>query len=174
MAKGTKGTLSADWVKTRIGDELGLTENDLARLYGIEVTELDRHLASLGNDETAVYERVLSDVDAVRVGYRLIEVNDDQIANIRGLLASYPFHPLVSVPMADQRVGWRLSGDDAQFVAFRAADVVGIDFDWGETLRLRLNRAIIWPDEAMPDTNSAFRDRVADVTFYLMELTGIL
>ena len=169
-----KATLNADWVKARIGDELGLTEDDLARLYGIEVAALDRHLTSLGNDETAVYERILSDVDAVRVGYRLIEVNDDQIATIRGLLASYPFHPLVSVPMADQRVGWRLSGDDAQFVAFRASDVVGIDFDWGETLRLRLNRAIIWPDPAMPDTNKAFRDRVADVTFYLMELTGVL
>src|SRR5215813_10950833 len=124
-----KGTLSADWVKTRIGDELGLTENDLARLYGIEVSALDKHLATLGGNETAVYERILSDVDAVRVGYRQIEVKDDQIATIRSLLASYPFHPLVSVPMADQRVGWRLSGDDAQFVAFRAADAVGIDFD---------------------------------------------
>jgi len=169
-----KGTLSADWVKARIGDEFGLTENDLARLYSIEVATLDKHLASLGKDETSVYERILSDVDAVRVGYRQIEVKDDQIAVIRGLLASYPFHPLVSVPMADQRVGWRLSGDDAQYVAFRAADAVGIDFDWGETLRLRLNRAIIWPDPAMPDTDQAFRDRVADVTFYLMELTGVL
>ena len=168
------GTLDAAWVKTRIGDELGLTDDDLARLYGVNASALDRHLASLGKENNSIYERILSDVDAARTGYRQLEVSDENIAAIRKLLKSYPFHPLVSVPMASGDIGWRLSTDDAQFVAFRAADVVGMDFDWGEVLRTRLNRAIIWPDSNMPETNQAFKDRVADITFYLMELTGVL
>lgn len=167
-------TIDAAWVKTRVGDELGLTDDDLVRLYGIDAKALNGHLATLGNDSKSAYEQVLSDVDAVRVGYRLIQVNNEQIAAIRKLLSAYPFHPVVSIPMADGQIGWRLSGDDAQYVAFRAADVVGIDFEWGEVLRTRLNRAIIWPDAAMPQFNKAFRDRVCDVTFYLAELTGIL
>ncbi len=166
--------IDMSWVKNRIADELGLTEDDLAHLYGVEVRALDKHLASLGADNSAVYERILTDVDGARTGYRQIEVNDDQISAIRQLLSSYPFHPLVSIPTADGAVGWRLSSDDAQYVAFRAADIAQINFDGGEVLRLRLNRAVVWPDEQMPDTDSTFRDRVADVTFYLMELSGIL
>lgn len=167
-------TIDARWVKTRVSEELGLTEEDLARLYGIEANAVNKHLPTLGGDSQAIYEQVLSDVDAVRMGYRQIQVGDDQIAAIRDLLSAYPFHPLVSIPMASGQIGWRLSGDDAQYVAFRAADAVGIDFEWGEVLRTRLNRAIIWPDAAMPKTDQAFRDRLADVTFYLLELSGIL
>src|SRR5207244_1952393 len=113
-----------------------LSDNDLAALYGIEVRTLDKHLAGLALDTQATYECVLSDVDSVRIGYRQIEVNDEQIATIRKLLVDYPFHPLVSVVTADDSVGWRLSADDAQWVAFRAADVVGIDFEPGEALRM--------------------------------------
>ena len=166
--------LDIAWVKNRVADELGLTEDDLAHLYGVEVRALDKHLATFGKDNQSVYERILSDVDAARIGYRQIEVNDDQISALRQILGRYRFHPLVSIPTADGVVGWRLSGDDAQYVAFRAADIAQFDFDWGEALRLRLNRAILWPDEHKPDTNNEFRDRVADVTFYLMELSGIL
>ena len=162
------------WVKNRIGDELGLTENDLARLYGVETAALDKHLRSIGADSNSVYEQTLADVDAIRVGYRMLEVSDDHISQARTLLRDYIFHPLVSVPRAGGEVGWRLSGDDAQFVAFRTADIVGMDFDWSDVLRLRLKRLVVWPDEAMPDTDQAFRDRVADITFYLTELTGIL
>ncbi len=162
------------WVKARIGDELGLIDNDLARLYGVEVNTLNRHLASLGGDEDSIYQRILSDVDAVRVGYRQLQVSDEDIAQARDLLQKYIFHPLVSVPMASGQVGWRLSGDDAQFVAFRSADIVGMDHEWGEMLRKRLNRLIVWPAEAMPELDQAFLDRVADITFYLMELTGVL
>ena len=168
------GQIDATWVKTRIGDEFGLTETDLIGLYGIDASKLDKHLASLANNTNLIYERVLSDIDSVRVGYRQLEVNDDQIRSIRKLLNNYPFHPLVSVVNADGGVGWRLSGDVAQWVAFRAADVVDLDFDMGEVLRERLHRAIIWPDANEPAFNQAFIDRVADVTFYLLELTGIV
>ncbi len=161
-------------VKARIGDELGLTEDDLARLYGVEPRVLDSHLATLGKDTQTACERILSDVDGVRVGYRMLQVSDDHIAAIRDLLREYTFHPLVSVPMADRQIGWRLSSDDAQYVAFRAADIVGMDHDWSEMLRLRLKRLIVSPTEAMPETDQAFRDRVADITFYLIELTGVL
>ncbi|HLY27202.1 MAG TPA: hypothetical protein VKQ72_12730, partial [Aggregatilineales bacterium] len=112
--------LDASWIKNRIADELGLTEDDLAHLYGVEVRALDKHLGTLGADNKSVYERILSDVDAARMGYRQIEVSDDQIGAIRNLLKKYPFHPLVSMPTADGAVGWRLSSDDAQYVAFRA------------------------------------------------------
>jgi hypothetical protein len=167
-------TIDAAWIKTRVGDELGLTDDDLVRLYGIDAKALNGHLATLGNDSQSAYEQILSDVDAVRVGYRQVQVDDGHIAAIRKLLNAYPFHPLVSIPMADGQIGWRLGGDDAQYVAFRTADAVGIDFEWGEVLRTRLNRAIIWPDTAMPQFNKAFRDRVADITFYLVELSGVL
>jgi len=167
-------TIDANWIKTRVSDELGLTEDDLARLYGIDSNAVNQHLTTLGGDAQTIYEQVVSDVDAVRTGYRQIQVDDNQIAAIRDLLSQYPFHPLVSVPMANGQIGWRLGGDDAQYVAFRAADTVGIDFEWGEVLRTRLNRAIIWPDAAMPKTDQAFQDRLADVTFYLVELSGIL
>lgn len=167
-------TIDATWIKARVGDELGLVEDDLARLYGIDASGVNKHLTTLGGDSQVIYEQVLSDVDAVRVGYRQVQVNDDQIAGLRDLLSAYPFHPLVSVPTSDGQIGWRLGSDDAQFVAFRAADAVGMDFEWGEVLRSRLNRAIIWPDAAMPKFDQTFRDRVADVTFYLLELSGVL
>src|SRR5258708_6293606 len=142
--------INVNWIKARVGDELGLSADDLTRLYGIDANALDKQLTTLGSDNQTVYERVLSDVDAVRVGYRQIQVSDDQIADIRKLLSTYPFHPLVGVQTADAQSAWRLSGDDAQFVAFRAADAVGIDFDCGEVLRLRLNRLVIWPDAPQP------------------------
>ncbi len=166
--------LDTTWIKTRVADELGLTEDDLARLYGVDSGSLDSQLASLDRNKNAVYERVLSDVDALRMGYRLIQVNDDQIAATRNMLANYIFHRPVSVPMAAGGIGWRLSSDDAQYVAFRTADIIELDFDWGDVLRLRLNRLILWPDEAEPKIDQTFRDRLADVVFYLVELTGIL
>jgi hypothetical protein len=162
------------WLKARIGDELGLIDDDLARLYGVDVGALDKHLRSLSGDPNAAYEQVLADVDALRTGYRILEVTDDHIKAIRRVLRDYPFHPLVSTPMADGEIGWRLSGDDAQFVAFRTADVVSMDHDWSEVLRHRLKRLVIWPAEEMPETDQAFRDRVGDITFYLVELTGLL
>ncbi|MEP7285609.1 MAG: hypothetical protein ABI947_07575 [Chloroflexota bacterium] len=163
-----------NWIKAHISDELGLTANDLAGLYGIDVAALDSHLVTLGRDVQSISQRILSDIDAVRVGYRRVEVSDDHISAIRDLLASYLFHPLVSTLTASGDIGWRLSGDDAQWVAFRTADVVGMAFGWDETLRVRLNRLVLWPDAKMPDTNQAFRDRLADVTFYLTELTEVL
>ncbi len=162
------------WVKNRIGDEMGLTEDDLARLYGVETKGLDAHLRTIAKASAAVYEKVLADLDAVRVGYRVLEISDDHIAATRALLRDFIFRPLVSMPMADGQIGWRLSSDDAQFVAFRAADIVGMDFERSDVLRLRLKRLVVWPDEAKPDIDQAFRDRVADITFYLAELTGVL
>ncbi len=166
--------LNTAQVKAKVGDELGLTDDDLARLYGVDPAAVDKHLATLGKDPETVYQRILSDVDGVRTGYRMLQVSDEHIAAIRHLLSDYIFHPLVSMEMADGRVGWKLGSDDAQFVAFRAADTVGMDHDWSEVLRLRLKRLFVWPDETMPDTDQTFRDRVADITFYLMELTGVL
>jgi hypothetical protein len=166
--------LNAAQVKAKVGDELGLTDEDLARLYGVDAGAVDKHLASLGKDPDAVYQRILSDVDGVRTGYRMLPVSDEHIAAVRNLLKDYIFHPLVSMEMANGQVGWKLGSDDAQFVAFRAADIVGMDHDWGEVLRLRLKRLFVWPDANMPETNKAFRDRVADITFYLIELTGVL
>src|SRR5258708_936 len=75
-----------DTVINRIGDELGLTPQDLARLYGINEEDLSEHLTTLGADVDSIYQQVLSDVDAVRVGYRQLQITDGQIKAIRGLL----------------------------------------------------------------------------------------
>lgn len=161
-------------VKTRIGDEFGLSEKELARLYGVEPDALDEHLDSLEEGEKAIYDRIITDIDAVRVGYRQIRMNNDQIDTLRTLLKDYIFHPLVSVIRENGEIGWRLSGDDAQFVAFRASDIAGIDFEWSDVLRLRLHRVVIWPAEDAPEFDQTFRDRVVDITIYLAELTGVL
>jgi hypothetical protein len=166
--------LDTSRVKTRISDELGLTDEDLARLYNVDASQLNRHLTSMGKDENAVSQQILSDVDAARVNYRLLQVNDEHVAAARQMLHEYIFHPLVATPMADGSIGWRLSLDDAQFVAFRIADIVGVDYDWSDVLRFRLHRLIIWPDETRPAIDQAFYDRVAEVTFFLIELTGVL
>jgi hypothetical protein len=161
-------------VKAWISDELGLTADDLARLYGVGLSALDDHLVSMGETDQIIYERVLGDIDAVRIGYRQITISQENITVMRDLLSTYIFHPLVSMNRAGGELGWRLSGDDAQFVAFRMADIVNIDFEWSDILRLRLNRLVIWPDENAPETNQKFRDRVVDVTTYLAELSGVL
>lgn len=162
------------FIKTRVGDDLGLSADDLVQLFGVQPNTLDTHLKTLGKDNKTIFERVLADIDAVRIGYRLITVTDEQIDAIRRLLSDYLFHPLITQAMADGSVGWRLSGDDSQFVAYRAADVVNMDFDWSDVLRTRLNRLVIWPDSAAPTIDQKFRDRVVDVTLYLIELTGIV
>lgn len=173
MSPMSTGTIDMVWIKNRVGDELGLSEADLVRLYGIGKEQLDYHLQSLGGAADMIYQQILSDVDAVRVGYRQLTVDDNQIATTRALLRDYRFHPLVSLPSADGQIGWRLSGDDAQYVAYRTADILGMDFEWSDVLRLRLKRLVVWPDSAMPNTDENFRDRVADITFYLAELTGV-
>jgi hypothetical protein len=162
------------WVKARIGDELGLTEEALARLYGVDERGLDRRLAALGRDPGAVYQRVLTDVDSLRQSQRLIQLGEEHVAAVRALLGNYIFHPLVSVRTADEQIGWRLSSDDAQYVAFRTADTLSMDFEWGDVLRLRLNRLVIWPAEVPPAMDSAFRNRLTEVTVFLVELTGVL
>jgi len=49
-----------------------------------------------------------------------------------------------------------------------------MDFDWGDMLRLRLHRLIVWPDEARPNLDQAFLDHLIEVIFYLVELTGVV
>ncbi len=166
--------VNTDWIKNRIGDELGLAADDLARLYNIDPAQLDQHLRSMGKINQAVYEQLLSDIEGMRTGYRLIQVDNDQRTAMRALMHDYIFHPLVATSMVDGDVGWRLGIDDAQFVAFRTADIVGIDFDWGDMLRLRLHRLIIWPDTARPKFDQAFQDRLVEVISYLVELTGVV
>lgn len=165
---------SADWIKMRIGDELGLVAEDLVRLYGVPLPDLDTHLTALESSPQAAVQRILSDVDGVRMGYRIIIVTDQHLAAIRERLRTYPFHPLVSAAGADGAIGWHLGGDDAQFVAFRMADIVGIDFDWSDVLRMRLHRLILHYSDQSPEITPTFRDRVVDVAAYLIELTGIL
>jgi hypothetical protein len=162
------------WVEQHISNELGLTERDLTRLYGLEQGALYSYLLTLADDSAEVYQRVLADIDAVRVGYRQVRVNDEHIEKLRALLSVYPFHPPVGVSMWDGRDGWRLSADDAQYVAFRAADIVGLDFEAGDQLRLRLNTLVIWQADTPPTFGSAFQDRLVDITLYLIELSGVL
>ncbi|MCS6872980.1 MAG: hypothetical protein RML95_05665 [Anaerolineae bacterium] len=157
-----------------ISNELGLTAGDLCRLYGVEQSALGAHLTSLGKSASEVSQRVLSDIDAVRVGYRQVQVSDEQIAQFRALLDSYPFHPPVSLIMWNGQIGWRLSTDDAQYVAFRAADIVGLSFEAGDLLRQRLNTLVIWQMETPPNFDDHFRARLTDVTFYLIELGSVL
>ncbi len=163
-----------DRVESQIGDELGLAPDDLARLYNVDTSQLDRHLLSLGNNSQAIYEQIMSDIDKMRAGYQLLEVEDEHLEAVRAVLNHYIFHPLVATPMTTGFIGWRLGTDDAQYVAFRAADIVGMDFDWGDMLRLRLHRLIIWPDEKRPAFDQAFQDRLLQVIAYLVELTGVV
>lgn len=162
------------WIRKRLTEEVGLVEDDLLRLYGVTAAELDDYLISLGSSPAEVISRILSDLDAVRVGYRTVQVTDEQIATIRALLATCRFTPLISMETATHQIAWRLSGDDAQWVAYRASDVIGLDFEASDVLRLRLNRLAIWSGAEAPPFDDKFRDRVADVTFYLAELSGVL
>ena len=134
--------LNVGLVKSKIADDLGLTEQDLARLYGVGDADLDRHLRELESGEEALYNRVMSDLDAARIGYRQFEISDQQITTVRMLLGKHKFRPFASLVQADGQVGWRLSRDDAEFVAFRSSDVVGLDLDASELVRKRLNRLV--------------------------------
>ncbi|MFN7209067.1 MAG: hypothetical protein ACK4P1_01580 [Aggregatilineales bacterium] len=167
-------TVDPIWVEQHIRHELGLTTDDLCRLYGVAAEALPAQLAALGATSREALERVLSDVDAVRVGYRQLQISDDHIAQLQRLLSAYPFHPLVSLPLWDGGVGWRLSADDAQYVAFRAADIVGLDFAASDVLRRRLNTLVIGAAEQPPAFDAAFQRRVVDITCYLLELSGVL
>ncbi len=162
------------WIKARLGDEFGLVDEDLLKLYGLAPAELDDYLVTLGNSPAAVANRLISDLDAVRVGYRTIQISDEQMNAVLALLAAYPFHPMIALDTASHQKAWRLSGDDAQWVAFRVADLLGIDFEASDTLRRRLNRVAVWPRENAPAIDDEFLRRVADVTFYLAELSGVL
>ena len=168
-----KTVAEAAWIKTRIGDELGLTEDDLARLYGVGPNDLDRHLVRLAADPEAAVQRILADVNATGTTHRLIHLSDEQITEARRLVADYPFHPLSPLEAALGHA-WRLSSDDAQWVAFRIADVIGLDFASSDILRLRLNRLGLSYESRVPDFDATFRNRVADTALYLSELAGVL
>lgn len=167
-------SVDVTWVKQHIANELGLVEHNLLTLYRVQPSELDAHLASLGSTSNEVAERVLSDVDNLRVAHRRVRATEDHVAQLRALLNAYPFHPLVGVTMYDGRSGWRLSSDDAQYVAYRAADIVGLEFEEGDLVRQRLNTLVIWPAATHPLGSPAFRDRLVEVTLYLIELVGTL
>jgi len=168
-----KTVAEAAWIKARIGDELGLTEDDLVRLYGLSPNDLDRYLVRLAADPEAAVQRILADVNASGTAHRLIHLSDEQIAVARRLVADYLFHPLSPLEAALGHA-WRLSSDDAQWVAFRIADVIGLDFAASDILRLRLNRLGLSYESEVPEFNAAFRNRVADTALYLSELSGVL
>lgn len=167
-------TVDTTWVKAAVANELGLVEEDLAAMYGVPIGDLDGYLSGLEGTTQAVYQRVLSDVDAMRIGYRRVRITDEHIQNLRNLINAYPFHPLVGVTMWDGRAGWRLSSDDAQYVAYRAADIVGVEFQASDAVRKRLNTLVIWPAASHPTESQAFRDRIVDMTTYLIELIGVI
>jgi hypothetical protein len=168
-----KTVAEAAWIKTRIGDELGLTEDDLARLYGVMPNDLDRYLVRLAADPEAAVQRVLADVNTTSTTHRHVQLSDEQITAARRLVADYPFHPLSPLEAALGHA-WRLSSDDAQWVAFRIADVIGLDFASSDILRLRLNRLGLSYEPGVPEFDAAFRNRVADTALYLSELSGVL
>ncbi len=163
------------WIKARLADEFGLSEDDLARLYGLNRDDLDAHLAALEDGQSStIVNRLISDVDAVRVGYRTVQVSDAQIEASRALLINYRFYPLIALDAAGHQHAWRLSGDDAQWIAFRISDVIGLDFEASDVLRLRLNRVAVGYGDNSPTLDGAFRDRIADIAFFLAELSGVL
>src|SRR5258708_39561356 len=106
-------TIDANWIKARVSDELGLTEDDLARLYSIEPNAVNKHLSTLGGDSQTIYDQVPSDVDTMRIGYRQVKVSDRQNATIRNRLRAYLFHPRDSIPPANGQIGGSPSGYDA-------------------------------------------------------------
>ena len=75
------------WIKARVADELGLTEHDLARLYGLDERALDAHLGSLAADPNDGVARVLADIDGARVQQRALSLTTEQIDSIRELVA---------------------------------------------------------------------------------------
>ena len=166
--------LNIDMVKAKIADELGLTDHDLAELYGVAEGKLDAHLGSLEKSDKALYDRMLSDVDATRTSYRKFAVSDEQIASTRTLLSNHRFRPFAPLVQADGNLGWRLSRDDAEFVAFRTADFVGLNLESSELVRKRLNRVVLWANETSPEASQELLDRLADITFYLLELSSVV
>jgi hypothetical protein len=161
------------FVMARIGDELGLSPDNLAALYDIRPNTLETFLSSLGTDEGAICARVLEDLDAARLMYRRAHFDSDAMAALRKVLEGYPLHPLASMTLADGSTGWRLGADDAQYLAFRTADAMGLAFEAGEALRVCLKRVAIWMDAALPERAVILHTRIVDVIGYLAELCSI-
>lgn len=161
------------FVMARIGDELGLSPDDLVALYNTRPNMLDAHLSSLGTDEAEICACVLQDIDAARLTHRRAYFDSDARAALRKVLETYPLHPLASMTLADGTTGWRLGTDDAQYLAFRAADVMDLAFEAGEALRVCLRRVAIWTDAALPERAAMLHTRILDVIGYLAELCSI-
>jgi hypothetical protein len=169
-------TIDIAWVKARISNELGFAASDLERVYGLTPDALDAQLTALGAElggGEALVNRLMGDVDALRMGYRTVQINDDQIAATRALLAKCKFDPPIPLDAAGHAHAWRLSSDDAQWVAYRFADLIGLGFEAGDMLRLRLNRIVIAYGDLPPVMEAKLRDRIADILFYLAELSGL-
>ncbi len=166
--------MNSDLVKAQIAEDMGLAPADIARLYDLDEGRLDRHLATLGADASSAVQRILADVDAARIRHRYYTASPEHGEALQAILKKYPFHSLVSQPTAAGGVGGRLGSDDAQYVAYRAADIVQIDFDWGDVLRPRLHRVILYRGESAPAITPPFRDHLVEITLYLLELTGVL
>lgn len=166
-------SINTMFVIARVGDELGLSPDDLAALYNTRPDALEALLSSLGTDEAAICARVFEDIDAARMMYRRAHFDSDAMAALRKVLETYPLHPLASMTLADGTTGWRLGTDDAQYLAFRAADVMGLAFEAGEALRVRLRRVAIWTDATPPEQAAILHMRILNVIGRLAELCSI-
>lgn len=160
--------------KARIADEIGFDEDDLASLYGIQRAALDDHLAELEVEPLMIWQRVLADVDALRMGYRRRAVSDEHILQLLNVIRPYEFGALVETLATTGRIGWQMNAEDAAWVAARAAEVFGLDADEQAQLCRYLQRMIAWPNLTSPANTAEWQRRVVDMATYLVELTGIV
>ena len=162
-----------EWIKSRIGDELGFSEEDLAALYKMSPADLNKQIGQFDQDVEILVAQILADVNAAINANRQAVVTETHIAAIKALIARYPIRKLVPLK-AIQGPAWRLTADDAQWVAYRLADVINLDFASSDTLRRRLNRIALSYGADQPPWDDALRSQILNTSLYLCQLAGVL
>jgi len=163
----------AAWIKARLGDELGLSDDDLAALYQTTPGQLTEQLTASTDAPEAVVKQIIADIDGAAAHKARTAINDTQLATLKSWIGRYPIRKLVPLETVSG-LAWRLTADDAQWIAFRLADVIGLDFAASDVLRQRLNRVALSYEAAQPPWNDDLRAQITAIAIKLAELTGVL
>jgi len=170
--KASRGFITL--AKARIADEIGFDDSDLASLYGVDVAEVDDHIAALEVEPLMMWQRILEDVDALRAGYRRRIVSDAQLIAMLTAVQSHTFGAAIETLGTTGRIGWQINPADAQWVTDQSAQVFDLNADEQAYFVRWLSRMIAWPNLTPPQNDAEWQRRVVDMATYLVELAGIV